>query len=89
MCSYFDANVAKSCREDDAEEVKEKERANFCDYFKPHLGAYDAEIISAERKARGELDVLFGEAAVHGGATEPGNALKDAESLFGSDKKSD
>ena len=89
MCSYFDANVAKSCREDDAEEVKEKERANFCDYFKPHLGAYDAEIISAERKARGELDVLFGEAAAHGGATEPGNALKDAESLFGSDKKSD
>ena len=30
MCVYFDPAVPKQCREDDAEEVQEKERANFC-----------------------------------------------------------
>ena len=34
--------VAKHCREPIAEEVKDKERANFCDYFKPRPGAYSA-----------------------------------------------
>ena len=89
MCSYFDPNVAKSCREDDAEEVKEKERANFCDYFKPFPGAYDSAITTVERKAWGELDTLFGGAAGDSDAAEPDGALKDAESLFRNDKKSD
>jgi hypothetical protein len=35
MCEFFDPNVPKQCKEDDAEEVFEKERLNFCDWFKP------------------------------------------------------
>jgi len=31
MCVYFDRNVPKQCTEDDAEEVIEKEKVNFCE----------------------------------------------------------
>ena len=33
MCAFFNPEVIRACREDDADEVMEKERANFCDYF--------------------------------------------------------
>ena len=37
---YYDPLVPEACTEDDALEVKEKARANFCDYFKPTGDAY-------------------------------------------------
>jgi hypothetical protein len=89
MCSFYDPNVAKACREDDAEEVKEKERANFCDYFKPRVGAHDAAISAAEQKARGELDTLFGDATEPDDVAASDESLKEAESLFGNGKKPD
>jgi hypothetical protein len=52
--------VAKHCRETIAEEVKDKERANFCDYFKPRPKAYSSAPTEAAAKARAELDSLFG-----------------------------
>jgi hypothetical protein len=33
-CLFYDTGKANSCREDKAEFVKEKERANFCEYFR-------------------------------------------------------
>jgi len=60
MCVYFDPVIARACREDDAEEVKEKERANFCDYFRPSAHAFDSDIAAAESEARARLDSLFG-----------------------------
>ena len=33
LCEFHDTAVAKGCREPVAEEVKDKTRANFCDYF--------------------------------------------------------
>ena len=89
MCGYFDPNVAKSCREDDAEEVKEKERANFCDYFKPRAGAFDTALGAAEQRARGKLDALFSDAAEQADAAAADDSLQEAESLFGNGKKSD
>ncbi|MDJ0928606.1 MAG: hypothetical protein QNJ73_13290 [Gammaproteobacteria bacterium] len=61
MCIHFDPNVTKQCREDDAEEVKEKARANFCDYFKPNPAAHDPSFASADAKARAGLASLFGD----------------------------
>ena len=61
MCSYFDSAVTRSCREDDAEDVKEKERANFCDYFKPSASAFNADLADADRSAQAQLGTLFGE----------------------------
>jgi hypothetical protein len=60
LCEWYSIAVAKHCREPVAEEVKDKERANFCDYFKPRPGAYVPADVAASSKARIDLDALFG-----------------------------
>jgi hypothetical protein len=61
MCVYFDRHVPKQCREDDAEEVIEKERLNFCEWFKPSDSAFDADRKDEEDAARAALEDLFGD----------------------------
>jgi len=60
LCEWYSIAVAKHCREPIAEEVKDKERANFCDYFKPRPGAYVPADVAAASQARAGLDALFG-----------------------------
>lgn len=60
MCEFYDVSVAKHCRETIAEEVKDKVRANFCDYFRPTASAYRPGDISAADRARADLEALFG-----------------------------
>ena len=60
LCEWYSTAVAKYCRETIAEEVKDKERANFCDYFKPRPDAYSPEIQTVAEKAKSELAALFG-----------------------------
>lgn len=60
MCEWYSLSVAKHCREPIAEEVKDKERANFCDYFKPRQDAYSPTSTDAAAKAQAELAALFG-----------------------------
>jgi ribosome-binding protein aMBF1 (putative translation factor) len=60
MCADYDTSVAKHCREPTAEEVSDKTRANFCDFFAPRPGAYVAADSSAAERARRELENLFG-----------------------------
>jgi hypothetical protein len=60
LCREYDVQVANKCREPVAEEVTDKTRANFCDYFVPRAGAYQASDTSAAATARSELDRLFG-----------------------------
>ncbi|EQD71203.1 hypothetical protein B1B_04589 [mine drainage metagenome] len=59
MCLDYDTSVAKHCREPTAEEVREKDRANFCDFFKPRPGAYTAPNTAEVAQARTELEKLF------------------------------
>jgi RNA polymerase subunit RPABC4/transcription elongation factor Spt4 len=61
MCRYFDATVTRQCREDGAEDVTEKERPNFCDWFKPSAQAFDASRKTAADDARSALSALFGD----------------------------
>ena len=85
MCEWYSISVAKHCRETVAEEVKDKERANFCDYFKPKPDAYVASNVDASAKAQAELDALFGGTK----AAEPAAADKaraELEALFGKKK---
>lgn len=58
MCEYFAPSVAKSCREPVAEEVRDKTRANFCDYFRARSDAHSGD--GKAREAEGELNALFG-----------------------------
>lgn len=80
MCQYFDPHVTGQCLEDDAEEVIEKERVNFCDWFKPRADAFDSARASAQAHAESELSSLFGEADGDGVAADPPHS--DAEDLF-------
>ena len=61
MCVHFDANVPAQCREDDAEEVFEKEKVNFCEWFVPNANAFDPERARQANSAKDELAALFGE----------------------------
>jgi len=84
MCEWYSLSVAKQCRETVAEEVKDKERANFCDYFKPRPDAYSTVETDAASKAKTDLDSLFGGAK--SGTAEPSAADKakaELERLFG------
>ena len=60
MCADYDIRVAKHCREPTAEEVNNKESANFCDFFQPRAGAWVPKDRSAADRARDELEKLFG-----------------------------
>jgi hypothetical protein len=66
LCEFYAVTVAKHCREPVAEEVKDKERANFCDYFKPRPDAFSAKSQTEAERAKAQLDSLFG-----GGSANP------------------
>ncbi len=34
MCQFYDVKAYNECRESNADRIVEKEKANFCDYFK-------------------------------------------------------
>jgi len=59
MCIEYDTSYANHCKEPTVEEVRKKDEANFCDHFKPKIGAYVAgrhdEIVSS----KAALDDLF------------------------------
>ena len=61
-CRFYDISVHMECRESIAEPVSEKDRSNFCEYFKIHAGS-GSESVSDNRSghARKKLDQLFGD----------------------------
>jgi hypothetical protein len=61
LCRHFDPKVASACREERAETVANKERANFCDYFAPKSGAFQAKELTKQAAARQQLADLFGD----------------------------
>ena len=65
-CSADDRSVPRQCREDGAEDVTEKERVNFCDWFKPSSQAFEPHRKSEADAAQNALAALFGEDG-HGG----------------------
>jgi hypothetical protein len=84
FCEFYDPRVAKQCREPVADDVKEKERANFCGYFQPNSQAYVPADTSTANRAKAVLDALFG----GGEATSPSSssARDELEALFGKKK---
>jgi len=83
MCEWYSISVAKHCREPIAEEVKDKERANFCDYFKPRPGAWSDAGSAEAAKAKGDLDALFGGGAAKPAPAEPADrARSELDALF-------
>lgn len=49
-CVHYDTKAYNECREPSADVVREKDRANFCDYFEPGSGS--------QKKAPSKADLL-------------------------------
>jgi hypothetical protein len=60
MCEFFDPQIGKGCQEPIAEEVLEKERANFCNFFQVRANAFQPAAHNDDGAARAALDALFG-----------------------------
>ena len=82
LCEWYSVTVAKHCREPIAEEVKDKERANFCDYFKPRPGAHTPTDVAGSSKARADLDALFGGSKSVSEPSAADKARAELDSLF-------
>ena len=85
MCSWYDpAETSKQCREDDAEEVRDKQAANFCDYFRLAADAFDPGQKRANDAAGSALAALFGDETADqtDHPTDESRLIEDAEALF-------
>jgi hypothetical protein len=58
---YFDTAAPQQCREPVAENVSDKQRANFCGYFQINPQAYAGPSDQADDSRK--LDALFGDGA--------------------------
>jgi len=59
MCTSFDVRVPRQCREDGAEDVTEKARLNFCDWFVASESAFDDKSKAEDDQATSALEALF------------------------------
>lgn len=89
-CKYYAPNLSDGCNEDRADFVLDKDKANFCDYFKVNPRAYTKSDDAAARAAKAGLAELFGEQpeedeGTAGPATEADKALAELKRLFGDD----
>jgi hypothetical protein len=80
MCRHFDPAAVNQCLEDDAEEVRDKERVNFCEWFVPTEAAFNPAAKAEADRAKQSLDALFGDGDAP--AEDAAAALTDAEKLF-------
>lgn len=79
LCVHYDPRLTRRCREERAEEVRDPEIANFCDWFKPRPGAHRPPAVQRAQAAKGQLDALFGGA----GETPADTAREQLERLLG------
>lgn len=57
MCQFYDVKAYNECRESSADRIVEKEKANFCDYFKIGSAGNDAD--KARQDALAKAAALF------------------------------
>ena len=66
-CDFYESGAHNDCRESSAEFVNDKERANFCDYFRPSRslslskGADNGTSTDKASAARNAFNALFGD----------------------------
>jgi hypothetical protein len=56
-CSFHDPGAYRECRESSAEWVKDKEKANKCEFFSPKKDSADSS--NTKQSAKSALDDLF------------------------------
>ncbi|MDP6417511.1 MAG: hypothetical protein QGG54_21140 [Gammaproteobacteria bacterium] len=92
-CKSHDPTVSDACKEDRADFVLDKDKANFCDYFRANPRPYQKQDDTEARQARARLAELFGEPAIDDATqsesstpqSEADKALTELKRLFGDD----
>ena len=91
-CMNYAPNLSDACREDRADFVLDKDKANFCDFFKVNPRAFNIRDDADAKAAKARLAELFGEEAeptegdtVVAATSEADKALADLKRLFGDD----
>ena len=57
MCQFYDPKAYNECRESQADRVQDKEKANFCDYFK--IGSTGSNQDKEKQDALAKAAALF------------------------------
>ncbi len=84
QCQLYDVRLSTKCHEARAEEVRDKETANFCDWFKPRPDAHRPPAQAKTEAAKAKIDALFS-GKTGNSTTEPARDKLDA--LFGDHPK--
>lgn len=58
-CSHYNINAYNQCKENQADRVVDKERANFCDYFVLRASNAIDNQNDSKQDAKSKLDALF------------------------------
>ena len=87
MCGFFNPSVADACEETIATAVGNKQRSNYCDYFKPSVRAFKGAVDAAAEQARSELEQLFGGTPSAAPSTDASRNQSELERLFGIKKE--
>jgi hypothetical protein len=58
-CQFYEPAKPNQCSEPQAEWVRDKEAANYCDYFRPSSGPVTPGQSSSSESARRKFDSLF------------------------------
>jgi hypothetical protein len=59
-CEFYDPRLTRGCREPQAEEVRDTERANFCNWFQLRKGGPADDQPRSATDAKAGFDALFG-----------------------------
>jgi hypothetical protein len=85
MCEFHDPSVAQACREPIAEEVTDKQCANFCDYFSPRSDAFNQRNDPQDETMPSGLTALFGDSK----KSPESDGLEDGERQAGGQELND
>lgn len=85
LCHFYNPRSTSQCDEERAEEVRDKEGANFCDWFKPRPEVHRPRSEGKTQAAKARLDDLFGGTQTSDGKAE--TARDKLSDLFGNDRK--
>lgn len=58
-CFFYDVSAYNECRETQAERVLNKEKFNFCDFFKPRTTVSEGAPFDPVAEAKKKLEALF------------------------------
>ena len=91
-CKNYNPALSDSCNEDRADFILDKDKANFCDYFRVNPRAHQKKESAQAKSARTKLAELFGEELPNGSdveektpQSEADQALAELKRLFGDD----